>query len=107
MQLGRAFRDRLPGDLDAFRDRMRVGVFLPGAPVKTAEFAVRHANVRVIEMPVDVVISHAPVFAAAHEIRQFPERVEILRVVQIDAFFKGQTVARLDLFGDPVQVRIK
>ena len=49
-------------DLDPFLDRVRVGTFLPGTLVKAAEFAVSDADVRVVEMAVDVVVRRQSMF---------------------------------------------
>ena len=65
MQLGRTFIHRIASDLDAFLDRVRVGTLLPRPFVKAAELAVGDADVRVVEVAVDVVIGRQPVLPAA------------------------------------------
>ena len=98
VQLGRTFGDGVAGDLDAFFDRMRVRTFLPGTLVKAAKFAVGDADVRVVEVAVDVVIRRQPVLAAANRVGQLAESVEVGRVVKRDAFVKGQPFAVLYFF---------
>ena len=74
-------RDGVSGNLDSFFNRMRVRAFLPRALVKAAEFTVGDADVRVIKMPVDVVISRPPVLFPPHGIGELAERVQIVGVV--------------------------
>ena len=73
-------------------NRMRVSVFLPRTAIKPAKFAVRDADIRVIKMPVDVVISRPPVLPSPDRIRQFPQRIQIVGVIKCNAFIKGQTL---------------
>jgi hypothetical protein len=71
---------------------MRVCAFLSGAFIKSAEFTIGDADVRVIEMPVDVKISRPPVLFPPHRIGEFAERVQIVRAKKRNAFVKGQTL---------------
>ena len=73
VQLGRTFGDGVAGDLDAFVHGMRVRTFLPGTLVESAELTVGDADVRVVEMPVDVVIRRQAVLAAADGVGQLAE----------------------------------
>jgi hypothetical protein len=102
MQFRRAFRNGVSGNIDAFVNRMRVCALLPGAFVKPAKFTIGDADVRVIEMPVDVKISRPPVLFPPHKIGEFAERVQIVGFIQRDAFFKVKTLARLDFSGDKI-----
>ena len=69
MQLGRTFGNRGAGDVDALLDRMRVGTFLTCTLVKAAKFAVGDADVRVVKVAVDVVISSQTMLASANGVR--------------------------------------
>ena len=79
VQLGRTFGNGVAGDLDAFLDGMRVRTFLPRTFVKAAKFAVGDADVRVVEMAVDVVIRRQAVLSAADRVGQLAERVQVGR----------------------------
>ena len=65
--------------------------------IKAAEFAVGDADVRVVEMAIDVVIGRQAVLAAADSVCQFAESVEVGGVEKSDTFVKRQTLAVLDL----------
>ena len=107
MQLGRTVGDGGAGDLDAFLDRMCVRTFLPSTLVKAAEFAVGDADVRVVEVAVDVLIRRQPVFFAADMVGQFAESVEVRCLVQRHAFGKRQPLSILDLFRYVLQLGIE
>jgi hypothetical protein len=81
---------------------MRVCAFLSGAFVKTAEFAVGDADIRVIKMPVDVKISRPPVLFPPRKIGEFAERVQIVGFIKRNAFVKSKALARFNLSGDKV-----
>ena len=107
MQLGRTFGDGSSGDTHTFLDRMRVRTFLPGTFVKTAEFAVGDADIRVVEMPIDVVIGRQSVLLASNKIGQFTDRVEVIRRVKRKPIVKRQTLAVLDFVGDVAKLGVK
>ena len=100
MQFGRAFRHGIAGNLDSLVNRMRICAFLSGAFVKPTEFTIGDADVRVIEMPVDVVISRPPVFFAPDGIGEFAERIEVVGFIKCNAFVKGQPLICFNLCGD-------
>src|SRR4029079_13562373 len=97
VQLGRTFVNGLTCDLNAFLDRVRVCSFLPGTLVKSAEFTVGNADVRVIKMPVDVVVSRLAVLPATDMIGKLAECVEVCGIVESYTFVKGKAFADFNL----------
>ena len=93
MQLGSSFGDRLTCDLDTFFDRVRVRTFLPRTFVKPTELAIRDADVRVIEVAIDVVISRQSMLLAAYMVGEFADCVEIGGVIKSQAFVKREALA--------------
>jgi hypothetical protein len=68
----------------------RIPAVLPGfAGVRAlAELAVDHANVCVIDVPVDVVIRKIPVETFACVVRQAADRNNVGRAIKFDAVFE-------------------
>ena len=102
MKLGRSFRDGLPRDLDPFRDRMRLSAFLPRPLVKPAKLAVGNADVRVVEMPVDVEVSRLAMLFATDEVGEHANGVEVVCSIKRHAFLEGQAAAGFYLFGNAI-----
>ena len=97
MQLGRAFVHGVACDIQSLLEPNACKRLLPRSAIKPAELAVRDADIRVIEMPVDVVIRRQAVFLASDRVGEFAERVQIGRVIKSDAFIKRKTLAVFDL----------
>ncbi len=75
MQFGCAFRNGLARDAQGIIDVMRVSVRLTRGAVEPAKLAVNVADVRRIEMPVDVEISRAAMFLPADGVGEFAQGV--------------------------------
>ncbi len=78
MQFSRAFGHRLSRDAQGIVDVVRIGVGLARRAKETAKLAINVANVRRIEMTIDVEVSRAPVFRSPDSVGKFAQRVEIL-----------------------------
>ena len=107
MQLGSTLGDGVACDLDAFFDRMRVRVLLPCTSIEPTELAIGHADVRVIEVSIDVVIRRYPVLTSANCIGQLAESIEVMGVVESEAVVKREPFTVLDLKGDVAQFFVK
>src|SRR5712691_1107282 len=103
MQFGRSFRDCLARDAQGIIDVMRVSVRLARGAVEPAKLAVNVADVRRIEMPVDVEISRAAMLLPADGVGEFAQGVEIVRREKRYAVFKRQARAAFYFGADFVQ----
>ena len=72
---------------------MCVRTFLSCTFVKPAELTIRNADVRMIEVTIDVVIRRQSMLASSHMIGEFAECVEVGRVVKRQAFVECQALA--------------
>src|SRR5437763_1277683 len=106
VQLSRAFTYRLSGDLQRIVDVVRVSVRLARRAIEAAELAVDVANIRRIEMPIDVEVSGAAVLLSTHYIGQLAERVQVVGMEKGEAVIERQTLARLHLGADVAEFRI-
>src|SRR6266446_812219 len=70
---------------------------------KSAELAMRHANVGRINVPVDVEIGDVAVFFLADVICEPANGQEVRRAVQRDAVVKGKPFARENFLGNRLQ----
>src|ERR1043166_272499 len=107
VQLRRAFGDGFAGDLNSLFDRMRVGTLLSSTLVKAAKFAVGDADIRMVEVAVDIVIRRQPVLFSPDVIGQFTERVKVACRVKRHTIVERQTFAAYDLVGDVSQIHVK
>ena len=73
---------------------------------KRAQAARRHANVRVIDVPVDVEVGDVAVHPLAHVVRQPADRQNVARTVQRQRVVFRQPLLRHHLLGDSLQPRI-
>ena len=82
--------------LDLF-DRVLVRALLVALPVEGAEGAAQGADIRVVDVAIEVVVRHVAVHPAPHEIGQLAERPEVVRLVQRHALRcrQASTVAHL------------
>src|SRR5207247_305380 len=76
--------------------RMSVSILGPSTPIKTAKLTVGDADIRVVEMSVDVVIGRQPVLFATDVVGKLADRIEIGRAVQSDALVKGKPLTGVD-----------
>ncbi len=65
-----------------------------------AKLAVDDANVRVIDVPIDVVVREVSVQAFAHLIGQTAQRDDVVGMKEVDAFLKGKALTVVDLVRD-------
>ena len=68
VQFGCAFRYRLSGDAQRIVDVVRVSIGLTRRAKEAAELAINVANVRRIEMAIDVEVSRASVLLPPHRV---------------------------------------
>src|SRR5947207_11218378 len=106
MQLSRAFVERLAGDLQRIIDVVRVSVRLARSAIEAAELAVDVANIRRIEMPIDVEVSGAAVLLSTNCVGEFAQRVEVFGMEKSEAVIERQTLARLHLRADVVKLDV-
>src|SRR5712671_5306452 len=97
MQFSRAFRHSLPRDAQRIVDVMSVGVGLARRAKETAELTVDIADVRRIEMTIDVEVRSPSMFPAPHCIGKFTQGVEIICGKESYAVFERKTFAAIDL----------
>ena len=64
-----------------------------GRAAKGAQLAVRHANVRGIDVPVDVEVADVPVALLAHVVREPADGQQVVRFEQRQAVFGRQALA--------------
>jgi hypothetical protein len=93
--------------LDAFFNRVRVGVVLSSSAIKPAKLAIRHTYVRVVKMPVYVVIRRKPVLPPPNRIRQLAKRIQVTRRKQHHPVVKAKPLTVFDLKGDVDQIAIE
>src|SRR2546422_458103 len=96
VQLSCAFVYSLTRDAQRILNAVRVGIGLTRGAVKAAKLAVHIADVRGIEMTIDVEIGGAPVTAPAHRISQLAQGIQIIGTVKRYAIFESQPLAGLD-----------
>src|SRR5437016_7063129 len=106
VQLSRAFTYRLSGDLQRIVDVVRVSVRLARRAIEAAELAVDVANIRRIEMPIDVEVSGAAVLLSTHYIGQLAERVQVVGMEKGEAVIERQTLAGFYLGADVVKLDV-
>src|SRR5580692_1364495 len=86
-----------------FFERERVRSWRVGIATEGAEFAVRHADVRRIDVPIDVEIGDVAVALLADVVRQPAHRKKIRRTIEGDAVVHIQAFAREDFCRDGLQ----
>src|SRR5579864_5794429 len=100
MKFGRAFRDALPRALPDFFERVAVralGIFV--AP-ESAQAAMRAADIRGIDVPVDVVVAEVAVALLANMIREPTNGKQIARFVERQAILSRKALASEHFLGD-------
>src|SRR5262249_55907941 len=103
MQLSRAFRDCLARDFQAVVDVVCVSARLSGRTIEPAKFTVGVANVRWIQMAVNIEVRGATVPPASLEIGEFAECGKIAGGVKCDAVVKGESFSSGDARRDVVK----
>src|SRR5215472_1877182 len=79
VQLSGSFVNGGACDLYCLLDRMCIRVFSPSATVKSAKLAVCNADICVVEMTIDVVISSQPVLLSPNKIGQLTQSIQVVR----------------------------
>ena len=104
VELGAAPAQRLR-HLEDFLQRIRIGVLLAFFLAERAELArlPQHADVRVVDVAVHVVVGAVPVQAFAGDVRQVADGVDVLGLVEAHALLEGEAQSRFDLFEDVAQ----
>src|SRR5437870_1260899 len=82
---------------------MGVSIGLARRPKESAEFAVDVANIRGIEVAIDVEVSRAPMPAATNCVGKFAEPVEIIGGIKSQAVFERKPLAGFDSAGNLIQ----
>ena len=100
--LGHAVRRTRPN----FFLAKRISARRSSVPAKSAELAVRHADIGWIDVPIDVVIANVTVLLLAHPVSQPPHSHQIVRFVKPHAVVSVQTRAGQHFFGYRLQPRI-
>ena len=92
----------LPGLLERHRISAR-SIFLAA---KGAEPASGNANVRWIDMPVDVEVRNVAMHPLAHQVGQPANRQNVSGAIEVDAVVEAETLFRHHFFSDRQQPRI-
>ena len=95
-----AFANALCRALVHFLERIGVRAGSFGIAAEGAEFAMRDADVRGIDVAIDVVIGDVAVALFADVIGEPADREKIGSFVESDAVVKGEALAGKDLVGD-------
>src|SRR5579875_2247962 len=106
MKLRGALGDALRGAAPDFVQRISVRALHVFIPAKGAEFAMCAADVRRIDVPVDVEIADIAVELFADVIRQPADGQQIVRGVERQAVFGGQAFASKNFLRDGVEASV-
>src|ERR1700751_904289 len=106
MKLRGTFCDSITGALVDFVQGEIVSAGRIGRATKRAELAVRHANVRGIDVAIDVEIRDVAVLLLAHVIREPADGEQIMRLIQRKPVFGMQALAREHLLSHGLQARV-
>ena len=90
---------------DGFLDRHRVAAVHAGLPRPGAERAVDPAEVRRVQVAVDVVVADVPVLLLADEVRERADAEDVGRREERDAVLEREAPALGDLLGDRAEGR--
>src|SRR5437763_8815992 len=93
VELRRSFANALLGTLIDFLERKSVSARRTRVTAKGAQLAVRYANVRGIDVAVDVEVSDVAMALLANVIRQPPNCQQIRRSVECDAVISGDALS--------------
>ena len=104
VELGAAPAQRLR-HLEDFLQRIRISVLLAFLLAERAELArlPQHADVRVVDVAVHVVIGAVPVEALAGDVRHVADGVDVFGLVETHALIEREAQPRLDFFEDVAQ----
>src|SRR6266516_6890467 len=91
---------RLPDSTDNFIDRVFEGVRITLSSRKSAELAGKDADVGVIDVTIVNVGRVVAIFSLAQNVGDHSERVEVVRAVERDRIGLGDSLGRLNFFGD-------
>src|SRR5579872_3684 len=73
---------------------------------ESAQPATGHANIRGIDVPIHIEVSHVAMQTLAHQVRHVAERENVGGPIQRNAVIVRQTLTPLDLFENRLQLRI-
>ena len=93
MKFGCAFAYRLTRDAQGIIDVVRVGIGLARSAKEAAEFAVDIANVRRIEMTIDIEISRAAMLLSTNSVREFTKRIQISCIEECNAVLERESLS--------------
>ena len=98
--------NRFAGDAKRIIDVVRIGVGLTRRTEEAAELAVGVTDVGRVEVPVDVVIGHAPVQAPPDGVGKAPERGHVGGRKERKPVLETEPFAGLDLVGQLVEFEV-
>src|SRR6185312_200465 len=93
MEFSRAFRDALPRSLPDFFERVAVRAVGLFVSPKSAKLAMRAADIRGIDVPVDVVVADVAVTLLANMIREPSNGQQIARFIERQAILSRKPLA--------------
>ena len=104
VELGAAPAQRLR-HLEDFLQRIRIGVLLAFFLAERAELArlPQHADVRVVDVAVHVVVGAVPVQALSGDVRQVADGVDVLGFIEAHALLESEAQPRFDFFENIAQ----
>src|SRR5579863_3385766 len=106
MEFRGAFAQTLFGALPDLFEGKSVSAGRLRTAAEGAEFAMRHANVGGIDVPIDVEVADVAVALFAGVIRQPAQGQQVGRAIKSDAVFKAEPFAGKDFCGDGFEARI-
>src|SRR3984893_10911352 len=101
-----AFRHALPGAREDFLEREGISARRIRRASKRAQLAMRHADIRGIDVPVDVEVADVSVAFLAHVVGQPANRQQVVRPVECQTVFGRQASTGENVLGNWLEPRI-
>ena len=101
-----AFGNAFRGARENFVERKSVSTRRIGRTPESAQLAVRHADIRRIDVPVDVEVADIAVALLAHVIREPADRQQVVRLEEREAVIGREALARQDFLSDGLEARV-
>lgn len=95
--------ERLTGGFDDFRNREFKGMRIPLPGAECAKLAGQDANIRIVNVTIQNIGGTVPIFPRANNVRNKPERVDILRPIELPSFVLINSLGGDDLLVDRAQ----
>ena len=105
MELGQRIRILLLGKIKYLLELHRISALLTRlARVRTlAKLTIDDTDVRIIDVPIDIVITEVSVQALAHVVGQPAEHDNVVRAIKLGALLEGEAFAAIDFVRNSVR----